>query len=107
MCYQTITMRELEEYLDGGEDMLLIDLRDRASFSCCHLKAAVNIPYEELETQVEGLPQNRLLTFYCYRGGQSMLACNHLSAYGYRVMNIANGLSAYQGKYLERSQNLH
>lgn len=103
MMYQTITMRQLEGYLDAEEDILLIDLRNRDSFACCHIKQAVNIPYEELEMNLEGLPRDRLLVFYCSRGGQSMLACNHLSACGYCVLNIANGLSCYRGKYLERT----
>lgn len=103
MTYQTITMRQLEEYLDTGKDMLLIDLRNRASFDCCHLMHAINIPYEELELCLDCLPHDRLLVFYCSRGGQSMLACNHLCVCGYRVLNIANGLSSYRGKYLERS----
>lgn len=107
MAYQTITMRQLEGYLDRGKDMALIDLRNRSSFAAGHLKGAVNIPYEELEMNLNQLPKNRLLVCYCSRGGQSILACNHLSAWGYPVLNIANGLCSYRGKYLERGQNLH
>lgn len=101
MNYQTITMRQLEALLDRGEDMVLIDLRNRASFARGHISGAVNIPFEELEASRNRLPVDRLLVFYCSRGGQSMLACNHMSDYGYRVLNVANGLCCYRGKYLE------
>lgn len=107
MMYPTITMRELEAYLGGKEDIMLIDLRSRDAFACCHLQGAVNLPYEELEDSLKLLPHNKLLIFYCTRGGQSMLACNHLSALGYRVMNVGNGLCLYRGKYMVRTQNLH
>lgn len=103
MAYPTITMKELDRYIEGEEDFWLVDLRNRSAFRCCHICRAVNIPYEELENQLECLPKNKLLIFYCARGGQSMLACNHLSAMGYRVMNVGNGISLYRGKYLVRT----
>lgn len=101
--YQTITMRQMDEWLDRGEEVVLIDLRNRSSFACGHIKGAVNIPYEELESAAGRLPKDRLLIFYCSRGGQSLLACNHMEAYGYRVLNVANGLGTYRGKYLVRT----
>lgn len=103
MMYQTITIRRLEEYLDRDENMVLVDLRNRSSFLRCHIKGAINVPYDELETSLDLLPKDRLLVFYCARGGQSMLACNHLSDKGYRVLNVASGLSCYNGKYLVRT----
>lgn len=105
--YQTITTRQLEEYLDCRGDMMLLDVRNRSSFNMCHLRGAVNIPYEELEMNLNGLPDDRPIICYCARGGQSMLACNHLSAMGYQVINVANGLSCYCGKYLVNQKNLH
>lgn len=100
--YQTITMRQLEEYLDYGMDMMLLDVRNRASYQKGHLKDAVNIPYEELESSLNRLPKDKIIVCYCTRGGQSMLACNHLSAMGYQVVNTAGGLNSYRGKYLEK-----
>jgi rhodanese-related sulfurtransferase len=81
--------------------MELIDLRNRNAYECSHLIGAVNIPYEELEAMVEegileyqeGIP----MVLYCTRGSQSMLACNHMSARGYPVINTAGGLAAYRG----------
>lgn len=100
MTFPTITMKELEQYIESGKDMEIIDVRNQASFQHCHLKGARNIPMNELENQLATLPKDKLLFFYCSRGGQSMLACNQLSRMGYQVVNIANGISFYQGKYL-------
>lgn len=106
MRYPTISMRELDCWISCGRLMELIDLRDRSAYECAHLKGAVNIPYEELEDRVdegffdyqEGIP----MVLYCARGSQSMLACNHLSARGYPVINVAGGMAAYRGKWLIR-----
>lgn len=104
MNYPTISMRELDCWIMCGRPMELIDLRSRNAYEYSHLKGAVNIPYEELERMLkegtlecaEGIP----MVLYCARGSLSMLACNHLSARGYMVVNTACGLAAYRGKYL-------
>ena len=101
MNYPTISMRELEFWILCGKPMELIDLRDRKSYAYSHLKGAVNIPYEELEDMAEEGVLDHCpdvpMVFYCTRGSQSMLACNHLSARGYPVVNTAGGLAAYLG----------
>ena len=101
MNYPTISMRELDCWIMCGRPMELIDLRSRNAYEYSHLKGAVNIPYEELERMLkegtleraEGIP----MVLYCARGSLSMLACNHLSARGYPVVNTAGGLAAYRG----------
>ncbi len=107
MNYPTISMRELECWICWGRPMELIDLRDRRSYRYSHLINAVNIPFQELEDMIEqgevidyqpGVP----MVFYCARGSQSMLVCNHLSVRGYPVVNTAGGLAAYRGNCLIR-----
>ena len=44
---QTISMRQLEEYLDRGGEFTLLDVRDPGAFLAGHLEGAVNIPLEE------------------------------------------------------------
>jgi len=86
--------------------MELIDLRSRSAYEYSHLRGAVNIPFDELEEMLcEGQfwpCQDVPLVLYCARGSQSMLACNHLSARGYPVVNTAGGMAAYRGNWLIR-----
>lgn len=102
MNFPTITMNELEQFSDQDRIMEIIDLRNRPSFEKFHWKNAINIPFQELESQIMRLPGDRMLVFYCSRGGQSLMACSRLSQMGYQVVNVANGISFYQGKYLVR-----
>ncbi|MCI9147492.1 MAG: rhodanese-like domain-containing protein [Hungatella sp.] len=108
MRYPTISMRELDCWITCRRPMELIDLRCRSAYEYSHLRGAVNIPFEELEDMIdeeclfelqEGVP----LVLYCARGGQSMLACNHLSMRGYPVVNVAGGMAAYRGNWLIRT----
>lgn len=105
--YPTISMRELEQWIQNGRQMTLIDVRDRCSYEQGHLEGAVCIPYvkieEILETGSGTLRQlEPPLVLYCARGSLSMLACNLLSKKGYRVVNVGGGLMAYCGVHMQQ-----
>lgn len=100
MRYPIISMRELDYWIGGNRLMYLVDLRGREAYARGHLQGAVNIPFDELEERLGELPVGVPLVFYCVRGSQSMLACNHLSDRGYYVVNAAGGLNAYRGPYM-------
>ena len=94
-----ISPGELEQYLDENRAMVLIDLRDRESYRAGHIRGARNIPYEELEWHLQGLPADSLIVLYCYRGPHSMLAARALSRRGYTVADVCGGYAGYRGKY--------
>lgn len=53
------------------EQIYLVDVRDADEFSKGSLKAAVNIPVEELESKIEALPTDRPIVFICGTGARS------------------------------------
>ena len=101
--YQTISMRELEYWMDSGRRMYLLDLRTEEEYGDNHLMGAVNIPFAQLEWRVDELPWQVPVVCYCQRGSKSILACNYLYRRGLVVVNTGGGLAAYRGKYLVRS----
>lgn len=110
--YETISQNQLDQWMDEGKAIMLIDLRNRSSFALCHLKGAMNVPFEEWQQQESCFLRNRCfesekLVFYCARGGKSMRVCESLNLRGVDVWNLAGGLAAYRGKYLVRTGNLH
>lgn len=48
--------------------ILIIDLRDEFSFRQLHLKNAINIPGDDLKSQIPYLPHDKLLYFICDTG---------------------------------------
>lgn len=103
MTFPTISLRQLDEWIRQGQKMQLVDLRDSASYEMCHIDGAVNIPMAELEERKEEISKDIPVVFYCSRGGQSMLACSNLGRQGYRVINVANGICCYRGRYRTNS----
>lgn len=98
--YQTIPIQYLDDYLERGFDGRLVDLRDAVSYRCAHILGAENIPFDNLICCQSKLSAGETVMFYCLRGSESLLACNYFSGKGFHVINVANGLSQYRGKYL-------
>lgn len=94
---ETISARMLDYYV-GRNDALIIDLREEKHMpkSCA---GAVNIPYETLENRKD-LPMNKILVFYCDRGGASMAAAREFVRRGYRTRSVIGGFTAYRGRNL-------
>lgn len=99
MC-QTVSMRQLEWWIQRNMPMYLIDVRDRESYEKGHLQGAVSVPLEELETQMGTFPRDRMIVCCCQRGSSSLMACRKLSEAGFRAVNAAGGLMAYRGNHL-------
>lgn len=97
---ETISARMLDYYV-GRSDALIIDLRDEAAYAESHVRGAISIPYEELENRND-LPLNKILVFYCDRGGASMAAAREFVRRGYRTRSVIGGFAAYRGRNLER-----
>ncbi len=100
--FRTIPIWEIDNYIESNNNAMIIDLRREESYRKNHIKGAVNLPYENRDEWMSGLPLNQLLIFYCSRGGQSMSVCRELEPYGFRLVNIANGIEYYRGKYMVR-----
>lgn len=96
---ETVSAKMID-YFVGQSDTLLIDLRDSDSYTRSHIKGAVNIPYGELEDGY-AFPKDKLLVFYCDRGGASMAAARAFVRRGYRTRSVIGGFAAYRGRNLE------
>lgn len=98
--YETIPVQHLDRWLEQGYEGRIIDLRSPSSYCQSHLCGAENYPFDELMEHPELLDNSQPLLFYCARGSESLLACNLFYRKGYHVVNVANGLRFYRGKYL-------
>lgn len=100
MMYQTIPIQYLDSYLDQGFTGTVVDLRSPDAYCQAHILGSINIPFDELMEQPQLLRKDKPVLFYCSRGSESLLASNQFYRNGYEVVNVANGLNLYRGKYL-------
>lgn len=103
MEFPMISYRELDQWLERGGAFVLVDLREPWQYARERIRGSVNIPYEELEDRLGGLPAGYTLVFICDRGAKSMMACRDLSRIGYACVDLAGGMLYYRGKFIDRS----
>ena len=86
---EEITIQELAQ--QKTDSYMVIDIRDSAAFALGHIDGAVLIPQEELETNHETLPKNKLLVIYCRSGILSDDVAAKLREDGYQAVNLVGG----------------
>ena len=88
---------DLQSRLSGGEQIVVIDVREPEEFARGKIPGAHTIPRGVLEMQVDGrLPREATIVLYCGVGGRSALAAKSLADMGYdKVENLQGGWSGW------------
>ncbi len=87
--YQTITTNEALEIIDKGA--IVVDVRTVDEYNEGHIKDAVNIPLDIIDTI--GYDHDQTLIVYCASGVRSLEAVNKLANMGYTSLyNLDGGL---------------
>lgn len=97
MSYFTeITAQELKKSDLTG--FFLIDVRSVSEYQQYHLDNSVNIPLDNLLTEIENYQISQPIIMICRAGIRSKLACQLLLAENkdYQLYNLSGGLLAWQ-----------
>jgi adenylyltransferase/sulfurtransferase len=70
-----LTVQELDEMLQRGEKLLLVDVREDAEWAAGHLQGALHIPLGQLPRRLGEIGAGATAVFICRSGGRSMAAC--------------------------------
>ncbi|MDZ4715471.1 MAG: molybdopterin-synthase adenylyltransferase MoeB [Cytophagales bacterium] len=65
-----VTVQELKQWKDAGEDFQLIDVREPHEFDICHLDGEL-IPMAEIPHQVEQISKTKKVVLHCRSGSRS------------------------------------
>jgi hypothetical protein len=58
-------VKELNELLDAGEEVIVVDTRLRASYDESHIVGAISLPLLEVDDRYKELPKNAKIVLYC------------------------------------------
>ncbi len=98
-----VTPQDLQRLLEAGEEVTIIDIRERDEFAQGHLPGAVFIPRGFLELQIEQVEFDRSnpIVLYCAGGVRSALAARNLKEMGYEnVQSLIGGFNAWKNAEL-------
>jgi molybdopterin/thiamine biosynthesis adenylyltransferase/rhodanese-related sulfurtransferase len=94
-----VTYQELIRRLEDGDDVAIVDIRERDEFAQGHLPGAVFIPRGFLELQIEQVEFDRSkpVVLYCAGGVRSALAARNLKEMGYEdVQSLIGGFNGWK-----------
>ena len=91
-----ITVDELKERLDRGDDLVLLDVREFYEGSICTLPNSTVIPMSELGRRLGEIDAGRDTVVYCRSGNRSRTVVSYLRRQGYnRAVNLDGGILAW------------
>ena len=92
----TITVRELKDRLDKGDDIFLLDVREPHEYSLAKIEGSVLIPLGTIPTSLDKLDPNREIVAMCHKGMRSADAMGFLLQQGFsNVKNLVGGIDAW------------
>ncbi|SMF91384.1 Rhodanese-related sulfurtransferase [Paenibacillus uliginis N3/975] len=89
---------QLEQKLQAGEPVILLDVRESAEYAFKHIPNAISIPLGDLDNRLEELNKQDEIYVVCRTGTRSDMAAQKLAASGFdRVINVVPGMSGWTG----------
>ena len=92
---QELEPQELKQRLDAGEALYLVDVRPADERQRAAIPGAMSLEGEGV-AQVEALPKEAMVVFYCHTGQRSRAAAEHFRLQGFQqVRNLSGGVDAW------------
>jgi len=94
---RNISAKQAKAIMDEGGPYTLLDVRTKGEFQEGHIKGAVVIPVDEIESRAETkLPdKNAVILVYCASGARSSKAAKILAGMGYTNVNNFGGIMGW------------
>ncbi len=91
-----ISVEELKQRLDRGENVFILDVRNPEEIQICRLASSIVIPLPQLPQRFGELDRNREIIVHCKSGMRSQKAIQFLRQQGFtRLKNLTGGILAW------------
>ena len=93
-----VTSSEAREKINEHQDAFILDVRTSGEFYAGRIPGAVNIPYQQIESNQGLLPRNKhaLIFVYCRTGSRATDATAELLRLGYTNIVIFPGMASWE-----------
>jgi adenylyltransferase/sulfurtransferase len=96
------TVDALKAQIDRGDDIWILDVREKTEYDICRIPGSTLIPLGELGKRIDELPQGPdapEIIVHCKMGGRSAKAVAQLRERGFtRIKNVTGGILAWIDK---------
>ena len=86
-----------EEFIGENKDIVVVDVRPAKDVKDTGMiEGAINIPFDEVESNLDKLPKDKTIALYCNTGTKSADVAKQLEGLGYEsVVNAIEGVKEY------------
>lgn len=93
----------LNQAIENGEKLTIVDLRTPELFAKGHIPGAINLKYEELDKNLDKLSKDKTTVVYCYDivCYLSAKAALELAKKGYKVKELEGGYDSWTERNLK------
>lgn len=95
---KAITAKEVEQLLNEGKILDIIDVREVDEVAAGKIPGSVNIRLGLLEFRMHELDKSKEYIIVCRSGGRSAQATQFLDYQGFKVINMTGGMTSWEGK---------
>ena len=94
---QTITTDELQQKLETGEKLELVDVREDEEVAAGMIPGAKHIKMMEIPNRMNEFEREKEYIFICRSSARSANVCQYLQQQGYKVRNMVGGMLEWRG----------
>lgn len=94
---KSISTDELDQKLDAGDELHIIDVREKDEVAAGMIPGAQHIPLGELPERTGELDSSKQYYIVCQAGGRSAKAAEYLESNGFHSVNVDGGMSSWRG----------
>ena len=95
---EEITTKELQEKLEKGEELKVYDVRRDEEVAEGKIPCAKHVELDKIPDNLDAFDKNNVNYLVCRSGGRSGRAAEFLEQRGYKVVNVAGGMLAWEGE---------
>lgn len=97
---QEISVSELKEKMDAGEDIELIDVREPDEYEFARIEGAKHIPLGQILQRKDEIDNSKPIIMQCKSGGRSERAILALQQAGFEgnMSNLVGGIKAWSNE---------
>lgn len=88
-----VSWREVQEMKPDSVTLINVCTREECALNT--IPGALNIPLDEIRSQLEGLPKDKPVVTFCAVGLRGYIASRILMQHGFQVRNLSGGLKTY------------
>ena len=99
----SIRGKEFAKIVEHANDIVVLDARDEKDYQAGHIKGAIHVTADTVESKLNEIPKGKNIFTYCYSGNRSYQVASKLVENGYKdVTNVLDGTKEYKEYKLEK-----